>query len=42
MSSFNKHFEVGEEAEILENGGYERYKIIDKHFNVRGDTVYLV
>jgi hypothetical protein len=42
MSSFNKHFEVGEEAEVLENGEYERCKILDKDDDVRGNTVYLV
>jgi hypothetical protein len=42
MSSFNKHFEVGEEAEVLENSEYERCKILDKHDDVRGNTVYFV
>jgi hypothetical protein len=42
ISSFNKHFEVGEEAEVLENGEYGRCKILDKHDDVRGNTVYFV
>jgi hypothetical protein len=42
MNSFNKHFEVGEEAEVLENGEYERCKILDKRDDFRGNTVYFV